>query len=263
MTRVLLATRRLVTGLTNLTWVTAGYGWFTLVAPILVAAPLYFAGKMSFGGLMMAAGAFTQVQSSLRWFVDNFSTHRRLARDPAAGRELPPRGASTPTCCTTSRAASPSSRASRARFGIDDLEIASPAGCTMLEETHVADEGRRARPDRRRGRNRQDPAVPRAGGSVAVGRGPHRAPNGEAMLYMPRTPYLPPGTLREVLAYPSTVANFAAEAFAHALERLGLERLVPLLDQSRRWDQDLSEDEQQTLAFARALLHAPAVAAHR
>jgi vitamin B12/bleomycin/antimicrobial peptide transport system ATP-binding/permease protein len=71
---VLLAMRRLVTGLTELTWVTAGYGWLTLIAPILVAAPAYFAGTLSFGGLMMAAGAFTQVQASLRWFVDNFST---------------------------------------------------------------------------------------------------------------------------------------------------------------------------------------------
>src|ERR1700716_4217752 len=71
---VLAATGRLVTGLTQLTWITAGYGWFTLVAPILVAAPLYFAGNISFGGLMMASGAFIQVQSSLRWFVDNFST---------------------------------------------------------------------------------------------------------------------------------------------------------------------------------------------
>src|ERR1700723_3464983 len=71
---VLAATARLVTGLTNLTWITAGYGWFTLVAPILVAAPLYFSGTLTFGGLMMASGAFMQVQSSLRWFVDNFST---------------------------------------------------------------------------------------------------------------------------------------------------------------------------------------------
>ena len=71
---VLKAMRSLVTGLTELTWVTAGYGWLTLVAPILVAAPAYFAGNLSFGGLMMAAGAFNQVQSSLRWFVDNFST---------------------------------------------------------------------------------------------------------------------------------------------------------------------------------------------
>jgi putative ATP-binding cassette transporter len=71
---VLTAMRRLVTGLTRLTWVTAGYGWITLVVPILVAAPLYFGGDLSFGGLMMAAAAFTQLQSSLRWFVDNFST---------------------------------------------------------------------------------------------------------------------------------------------------------------------------------------------
>jgi putative ATP-binding cassette transporter len=71
---VLQAMRRLVTGNTRLTWVTGGYGWFTLVAPILVAAPLYFEGSLTFGGLMMASGAFMQVQSSLRWFVDNFST---------------------------------------------------------------------------------------------------------------------------------------------------------------------------------------------
>ena len=71
---VLAAMGKLVTGLTNLTWVTAGYGWLTLVAPILAAAPAYFAGDLSFGGMMMAAGAFNQVQSSLRWFVDNFST---------------------------------------------------------------------------------------------------------------------------------------------------------------------------------------------
>ena len=71
---VLAATRAWSAGLTNLTWVTAGFGWITIVAPILVAAPLYFAGKISFGGLMMAAAAFTQAQSSLRWFVDNFST---------------------------------------------------------------------------------------------------------------------------------------------------------------------------------------------
>src|SRR5271170_1084940 len=70
---VLAATRRIVMGHTNLTWVTAGFGWMTIVAPILVAAPLYFTGKVSFGGLMMAAGAFTQAQSSLRWFIDNFS----------------------------------------------------------------------------------------------------------------------------------------------------------------------------------------------
>ncbi len=69
---VLKATVRLIAGLVNLTWVTAGFGWITVVAPILIAVPLYFTGKISFGGLMMASAAFSQAQGSLRWFVDNF-----------------------------------------------------------------------------------------------------------------------------------------------------------------------------------------------
>jgi putative ATP-binding cassette transporter len=70
---VLGVSRRIVGSLTRLTWVTAGYGWFTIVAPILVAAPSYLSGSMSFGELMVIVGAFNQVQNSLRWFVDNFS----------------------------------------------------------------------------------------------------------------------------------------------------------------------------------------------
>ena len=133
---VLAATARLVTGLTNLTWVTAGYGWFTLVAPILVAAPLYFAGNISFGGLMMASGAFMQVQSSLRWFVDNFSTiadwratllrvagFRRAVIDTDVLHDVHGRIAIV--------AGDPG------KIRIDDLEIASPAGATMLQEKKI------------------------------------------------------------------------------------------------------------------------------
>ena len=63
--------RQLAFARVRLTWVTAGYGWVGLVFPIVVAAPGYFAGRLSFGELMMVVGAFNQVQQSLRWFVDN------------------------------------------------------------------------------------------------------------------------------------------------------------------------------------------------
>ena len=52
---------------------TAPTGWLSLVVPILVAAPAYFGGDLSLGGLIMVAGAFAQVQGAMRWFVDNFS----------------------------------------------------------------------------------------------------------------------------------------------------------------------------------------------
>ena len=47
--QVLSMMRRLVSAITRLTWVTAGYGWFAIVAPFIVAAPGYFAGDMSLG----------------------------------------------------------------------------------------------------------------------------------------------------------------------------------------------------------------------
>jgi putative ATP-binding cassette transporter len=71
---VVAVSERLVRAVTGLTWVTAGYGWFTIAAPILVAAPAYFQSGMTFGELMMLVGAFNQVQQALRWFVDNFSS---------------------------------------------------------------------------------------------------------------------------------------------------------------------------------------------
>ena len=71
---VLCVMRRIVTANTRLTCITAGYGWFTIIAPIVVASPGYFGGDLSFGGLMMVVGAFIQVQQALRWFIDNFST---------------------------------------------------------------------------------------------------------------------------------------------------------------------------------------------
>ena len=87
---VLAATRRIVTGHTNLTWVTAGFGWVTIVAPILVAAPLYFTGKVSFGGLMMAAGGLQSGAVLAALVHRQFQRHRRLARDLVARREFPP-----------------------------------------------------------------------------------------------------------------------------------------------------------------------------
>jgi putative ATP-binding cassette transporter len=63
---------RIVNANARLTFVTTGYGWFTIIAPILAAAPGYFSGNLTFGELMMVAAAFSQVQTSLRWFIDNF-----------------------------------------------------------------------------------------------------------------------------------------------------------------------------------------------
>ncbi|HXA92356.1 MAG TPA: ABC transporter ATP-binding protein/permease [Steroidobacteraceae bacterium] len=254
---VLAATRRIVTGLTNLTWVTAGFGWILNVAPILVAAPLYFAGKISFGGLMMAAAAFTQAQSSLRWFVDNFSTiadwratlfrvasFRHALQDADELRDFESR--------ITYNEGEPGSMI------IEQLEIVSPTGSDVLSERRVAiHAGERILIIGAPGTSKT--LLFRAlAGLWPWGNGQITLPRGEQILYLPRgTPYLPRASLREVLAYPMKIESFDADAFAQALGRMGLERLVPLLDATRRWDRELSQDEQLSLAFARIVLQRP------
>jgi putative ATP-binding cassette transporter len=254
---VLGSTRRLVSGLTNLTWVTAGFGWITNVAPTLVAAPLYFTGKISFGGLMMAAAAFTQAQGSLRWFVDNFpviadwrATLLRVAsfRFALVNADVQHDFESRITY----------DEGEPGVMTIDDLEIISSTGWEILRERNVSV---------RAGERVLIVGAPGTGKTTLFralaglwpwGKGHITRPKGEAVAYMPRgTPYLPRGTLREVLAYPLKVESFESSAFAHALTRLALERLVPMLDETRRWDRDLSQDEQLALAFARIVLHSP------
>jgi putative ATP-binding cassette transporter len=204
---------------------------------------------------MMAAGAFMQVQSSLRWFVDNFSTiadwratllrvasFRRAVLNTDVLHDIESR--------ITFDDGPPDV------FVIDNLEIASPAGCTMLEETHV---------EVHAGERLLIVGEPGTGKTLLFrtlaglwpwGAGHITRPKG-GTLYLPRSPYLPPGTLREVLAYPRSVDSFDEKAFKPALERLDLARLVPRLDLTQRWDRELSDDEQQSLVFARALLHSP------
>jgi vitamin B12/bleomycin/antimicrobial peptide transport system ATP-binding/permease protein len=255
--RVLAATRRIVIGETNLTWITAGFGWVTLVAPILVAAPLYFTGKISFGGLMMAAGAFTQAQSSLRWFIDNFSaiadwraTLFRVAsfRD-ALNTIHEPRGFESRITYIEGEPG---------QIAIDDLEIVSSANDDMIKEGKVVVKaGERALILGAPGTGKTQ-LFRALAGLWPWGKGNITRPRDQQIFYLPRgTPYLPRGTLREVLAYPLKAESFQASEFTRALYRLGLERLALLLDETHRWDRELSQDEQLCLVFARILIQEP------
>ena len=253
---VLKATVRLVTGLTNLAWVTSGYGWVTLVAPILVAAPLYFQGTLTFGGLMLASGAFLQVQSSLRWFVDNFSTiadwRATLLRVAVFRRAVIE---SDVMHDTQSRIAYPQGASDI--FAFEKLKISAPTGCGMLRESSVQIRaGEKVLITAEAGTNKT--TLFRAlAGLWPWGSGSVTHPANQEIIYMPRTPYMSPGTLREILAYPLPAQHFDDAAYAQAATRLGLERLLPQIDSQKRWERELNEDEQQDLAFARVLLHRP------
>jgi putative ATP-binding cassette transporter len=254
--RVLRVMRRIVGATTRLTCITAGYGWFTIIAPIIVAAPGYFGGDLSFGGLMMVVGAFIQVQQALRWFIDNFSTiadWRATLLRIASFRE---------TVTTMDRLGATENRiefidAAAGTIRFDNLEIATPKGCRTLSERHVeispgehvlivGDSG-----------SSKTILFRAIAGLWPWGSGQIALPSSNSVMFVPRHPYVPLGTLRGALAYPSPETAYTDEQLIAALQSAGLDRLCSSLDRIARWDREITEDEQQCLVFTRLLLRKP------
>ena len=249
--------QRIANKLAQLQWITAGYGWIALIAPIVLAAPGYFSGAMTLGGLMMVVGAFFQVQQSLRWYVDKFPT---LAEWRA----------------TLTRSISYRNTLTRLEtLGLSEGVITyadHPEGKLSLEAVHVfAPNGRvfltEGNLEVAPGERVLIAGTPHHGKSVFFraiaglwiwGSGTIRLPERGTVMFMPHRPYIPLGTLREALTYPAPPDRFSDESVRTTLTRIRLHRLTPLLDTEKRWDKELTLDEQQRVALARALLHKPA-----
>lgn len=253
--RLVTVLKKLVAATTQLTWMTAGYGWFTIIAPLIVASPAYFGGELTFGGMLMAAGAFTQVQSSLRWFVDNTgpiadwrATLLRVGAFRLALLQMDTVGTGDERIELTT--------VETGKLLLDDLKILSPAGLIVLSESRlVVSPGERVLVvgEARSGKTSLFRA---AAGLWPWGSGAIELPT--ATMFLAKRPYIPEGSLREVLAYPARPETFSDTEYQAALSRLGLSYLMELLDLRAHWDRDLTDPEQQGIAFGRLLLHKPA-----
>ena len=248
--------RRISSSLARLTLITSGTGWLSLVVPILVAAPAYFGGALTLGGLIMVAGAFAQVQGAMRWFVDNFSrladwraAIHRVARFREALDDLP---AVEEGSEEIKRALHPDGH-----LAFEGVRIFLPDGHIVIDDASVS-----VMPGERvlivgatgAGKSTLFRAV---AGLWPWGSGTILTPAPETMAFLPQRPYLPLGTLRNAVVYPSPPDAFSDAEVGQALERCDLGNLISKLDQVERWDKELSLGEQERLAFARLLLHKP------
>jgi len=253
---VLRAMRRLADDLARLTWVTSGYGWLALVVPVIVASPGYFVGAMSLGGLMMVVNAFNQVQTSLRWFVDNFS---RLADWRATFVRIEALHEALASLDRGNGVSGHIDFVVDPEDGIvfDDFELALPSGRAAFETPSVAiAAGERVRIF-------GDPSAGKStlfltlAGLWSRGNGTIRLPPRDRIAFLPERPYFPLGSLRAAVAYPDQANRFDRQSVAAALEAVGLKHLENCLEDVERWDKRLETDEQQMLAIARVLLHRP------
>ena len=231
------------------------------VVPLLLGAPKYLAGEMSLGSLMQAAAAFVQVQVALNWLADNAmrladwfaSSHRVTQLSDAIDRLEASLG--------------PASLRDSVVLGVSpDDRIYLRNLCIELHDGKVMIDGAEAvilpgekilvKGDSGTGKSTLIRAM---AGLWPWGSGEILMPERAAIVFLPQRPYFPVGTLRSAVLYPHSDIAVSDETVGDMLTRCGLEHLIPRLDETDQWGTLLSGGEQQRLAFARVLIHPPAI----
>lgn len=240
----------------RLTWISCGHGWMVVILPVLIALPGYMQGKLDFGSLMMVVGAFNQVQTSLRWIVENFG---RIADWRAALHRVV---VFKNAILTVDEYENAPEMVKLLPHKEKYLEFDKTGISLMDGKVVIADATATVYPGERvlisgESGSGKSTLLRAVGGLWPWGSGTIKIPPKEEIMFLPQKPYIPLGTLAFALTYPNTSANWDRSEIESCLERVNLEAFIPMLDKVERWDKLMSLGQQQRLAFARLLLHKP------
>jgi putative ATP-binding cassette transporter len=240
----------------KLTWFQSFYGQLAVIFPYVVVAPRYFSNAIPLGGLMQTGSAFGQVQGSMSWFIDAYA---RLADWKATVDRLIGFHAAM---VRTEREAREHPGISRDVHAGDDIRVtgvnlALPDGRLLVADINrMLPKGQSVLLTGASGSGKSTLFRVLAG-IWPFGSGKVAVPSAASVLFLPQRPYLPVDTLRAALSYPSASGTFADAELEQALADCGLDHFHARLDELQNWALMLSGGEQQRIAFARALLHAP------
>ncbi|MDR3324293.1 MAG: ABC transporter ATP-binding protein/permease [Zoogloeaceae bacterium] len=230
--------------------------------PLLIIAPRYFAGEITLGAVQQLTLTFARVRGALSWFIHSYkdlallrSVFRRLLEFEAAIAE---------------HSTEHSAEHSAASGGIS-LTRASQPGCLSIRGLHLCQpngeplvqiDALKINAGERwliRGHSGvgKSTLLRALAGLWPHGTGEISMP-AEREMFLPQQSYLPVGSLRACLCYPSDEQWFGIGECLEVLRAVRLEFLADALDAHDNWGNRLSPGEQQRLAFARVLLHKPA-----
>ncbi|MGZ8928551.1 MAG: ABC transporter ATP-binding protein/permease, partial [Methylobacter sp.] len=243
--------------LSNIMLFTSGYSVLSMAFPVLVSAPRYILGSITLGALMQSVQSFQQMTSALSWPVDNMSTVAQWRA--SVDRVLSLMKALDDLELELARAdphriVLEKGEDSVLRFQdlciarLDDVVCVSSVNAEIRAGERVLIAGSTFNGSR---------LFKAITGLWPWGSGRIELPDDEPMFFMPPRPYLPAGTLRDAICYPSTGEAVSQAALEQALKLAGLKELVEQLDQVDFWDKALPREQQQRLGLVRLLLQRP------
>ncbi len=233
------------------------YTQISAIIPFVVVAPFYFVvKKVDFGTFNQAADAFSNVNSAMNFFVNQYTG---LAAFSATIQRL------TSFEEAFARARADEEKKPRIEIAaaggpilsIPDLDLSLPDGRKLAHVGDVAlipQEPTLVLGPTGVGKSTLFRAI---AGIWSFGRGEILEPPYAKLMLLPQRPYISNGPLRETLAYPAASSTFSDEEMRDALTKAGLGAFADQLDQSDNWQMRLSGGEQQRVGVARALLARP------
>jgi vitamin B12/bleomycin/antimicrobial peptide transport system ATP-binding/permease protein len=243
----------------NLGFFTTGYNYGVQLIPPLIVGPLFMRGRVEFGVVMQSAMAFAQLLGAFSLIVTQFQSISSYAAvlvrlgtfEAAVGREIasvptPSAGDEGPARLIYDHLTLHSENTGEPLLA--ELTLTVPAGMRLL--VTGTDEARRALfRATALGRDGQEPRVV--------------CPGAQRVLFLPERPYVPLGTLRELIVGAGREHHVDEPQIEAVLRELGLDaalRRLGGIDVEGDFNHELSLSEQQLLALAHVVLAKPAFA---
>jgi putative ATP-binding cassette transporter len=223
-----------------------------VVFPFIVQAPRLLSRQITLGDVMQTAQSFGQVESALSFFrtsYDDFAGYRAVINRLSGFLDLME---------SAEHLGRVQIEHDTERIAVRSLTVRTPANVALVNDLNLElgpTSSLLIRGQSGIGKTTLLRAIaglwPYVDGTIA-------RPVDQQSLFLPQKPYLPLGTLRLSLYYPS-IAPQTDDQAAAILRRCHLGHLVARLDEEDDWTRILSLGEQQRLAIGRVLVNRPQI----